>query len=179
MSDVLESWSLPWHALQRSLAQGYCVEMSGCDELPQKHLGRAIQARRNRQLARARMRGRPGRPALARLASQRQLPRILVFVPGLQSHESQNSHHDQSQETRPEMTLYDTDLDIEMSRLAIRVEARSTKPVSPHAPHTNALRPIATPAERSMRRSAGWKRRRGNIQDHGKDREARGPLLDA
>jgi hypothetical protein len=29
MSDVLESWSLPWHALQRSLAQGYCVEMSG------------------------------------------------------------------------------------------------------------------------------------------------------
>jgi hypothetical protein len=29
MSDVLESWSLPWHALQRSLAQGYCAEMSG------------------------------------------------------------------------------------------------------------------------------------------------------
>jgi hypothetical protein len=28
MSDVLE-WSLPWHALQRSLAQGYSVEMSG------------------------------------------------------------------------------------------------------------------------------------------------------
>jgi len=29
MSDVLESWSLPWHALQRTLAQNYCVEMSG------------------------------------------------------------------------------------------------------------------------------------------------------
>ena len=29
MSDVLESWSIPWHALQRSLAQGYCAEMSG------------------------------------------------------------------------------------------------------------------------------------------------------
>jgi len=29
MSDVSESWSLPWHALQRSLAQGYCAEMSG------------------------------------------------------------------------------------------------------------------------------------------------------
>jgi hypothetical protein len=28
-SDVSESWSLPWHALQRSLAQGYCAEMSG------------------------------------------------------------------------------------------------------------------------------------------------------
>jgi hypothetical protein len=29
VSDVLESWSLPWHALQRSLAQGSGVEMSG------------------------------------------------------------------------------------------------------------------------------------------------------
>ena len=29
MSDPLELWSLPWHALQRSLAQGYCAEMSG------------------------------------------------------------------------------------------------------------------------------------------------------
>jgi hypothetical protein len=25
---VLESWSLPWHALQRSLAQSFCVEMN-------------------------------------------------------------------------------------------------------------------------------------------------------
>jgi hypothetical protein len=33
MSDVLESWSLPWHALQRSLAQGYCAEMSGAASL--------------------------------------------------------------------------------------------------------------------------------------------------
>jgi hypothetical protein len=28
LSDVLESWSHPWHALQRSLAQGFGVEMS-------------------------------------------------------------------------------------------------------------------------------------------------------
>ena len=27
--DVPESWSLPWHALQRSLAQGFGIEMSG------------------------------------------------------------------------------------------------------------------------------------------------------
>jgi hypothetical protein len=29
MGDVSESWSLPWHALQRSLAQGLGAEMSG------------------------------------------------------------------------------------------------------------------------------------------------------
>lgn len=29
MSDVLESWSLPWQALLRSLAQGFGAEMSG------------------------------------------------------------------------------------------------------------------------------------------------------
>lgn len=28
-NDVPESWSLPWHALQRSLAQGLGIEMSG------------------------------------------------------------------------------------------------------------------------------------------------------
>lgn len=28
MGDALESWSIPWQALQRSLAQGFCVEMS-------------------------------------------------------------------------------------------------------------------------------------------------------
>jgi len=28
-NDVPESWSLPWHALQRSLAQGFGIEISG------------------------------------------------------------------------------------------------------------------------------------------------------
>ncbi|HTV96582.1 MAG TPA: hypothetical protein VME42_11270 [Steroidobacteraceae bacterium] len=29
MSDVLESWSLPWHTLQRSLAQSLGLETHG------------------------------------------------------------------------------------------------------------------------------------------------------
>ena len=29
MNDLLEFWSLPWHALQRSLASGFGAESSG------------------------------------------------------------------------------------------------------------------------------------------------------
>jgi len=32
MNEVPEPWSLPWHALQRSLAQGVGIEMSSVAE---------------------------------------------------------------------------------------------------------------------------------------------------
>ena len=32
MDNIREMWSLPWHALQRNLAQGICVEAAGYAE---------------------------------------------------------------------------------------------------------------------------------------------------
>lgn len=44
MSDALEPWSLPWHALQRTLARGFGAEAAACLPLGRRLPGAGSKA---------------------------------------------------------------------------------------------------------------------------------------
>jgi hypothetical protein len=65
MNDIFEFWSLPWHALQRSLASGFGAEAAGTSAYGSEHWnsGAAVSPAGSSWLARARSGVPQARPA--------------------------------------------------------------------------------------------------------------------